>query len=262
MPAFVASRAGQGVLAGRREVLRSGGRQEVSWVWAAGARRPGRLAMHGIWICRLTGSGGRPATSHFCPPSWQGTPVLVLLSLLCHIPRISIRHVAALLRSGCEPHPAGASNTAGASLAGNQAGLGRGGAGASGCGQARGAAGQVRPPLQRQSPRRTAASCRCCLPPPPPAAAAACRRWWLVLQRLTLLAPYPCAHPLLAPTRCAIRLIELEALLSAAQGVREALAAAEQRGGPRHGDPYSVRQLTRINIPADDPAVAQVGGEG
>ncbi len=46
------------------------------------------------------------------------------------------------------------------------------------------------------------------------------------------------------------------------QGVREALAAAELRTaggrGGRHGDPYSVRQLTRINIPADDPAVAQV----
>lgn len=48
------------------------------------------------------------------------------------------------------------------------------------------------------------------------------------------------------------------------QGVREALAAAELRTaggrGGRHGDPYTVRQLTRINIPADDPAVAQVGG--
>ena len=45
--------------------------------------------------------------------------------------------------------------------------------------------------------------------------------------------------------------------------MREALAAAELRSsggrGGQHGDPYSVRQLTRINIPADDPAVAQVG---
>lgn len=58
--------------------------------------------------------------------------------------------------------------------------------------------------------------------------------------------------------RCAIRPVELQALLSAAHGVREALAAAEQRGRRLHGDPYSVRQLTRINIPADDPAEAQV----
>lgn len=57
--------------------------------------------------------------------------------------------------------------------------------------------------------------------------------------------------------RCSIRPVELQALLSAAKGVREALAAAEQRGGRRHGDPYSVRQLTRINIPADDAAAAQ-----
>ena len=63
--------------------------------------------------------------------------------------------------------------------------------------------------------------------------------------------------PALAPHRCAIRPVELQALLSAVQGVREALAAAEQRAGKRHGDPYTVRQLTRINIPADDPATAQ-----
>lgn len=60
--------------------------------------------------------------------------------------------------------------------------------------------------------------------------------------------------------RCAIRPVELEALLAAAAGVREALAAAERRTveGRRHGDPYALRQLTRINIPADDPAIAQV----
>jgi len=56
--------------------------------------------------------------------------------------------------------------------------------------------------------------------------------------------------------------VELASLLSAVTGVREALAAAEARTssgrGRRHGDPYTVRQLTRINIPADDPAVAQV----
>ena len=56
--------------------------------------------------------------------------------------------------------------------------------------------------------------------------------------------------------------MELQALLTAVPGVREALAAAEQRGGGagrrRHGDPYSVLQLTRINIPIDDPATAQV----
>ncbi|KAL4420717.1 hypothetical protein ABPG75_010373 [Micractinium tetrahymenae] len=57
--------------------------------------------------------------------------------------------------------------------------------------------------------------------------------------------------------RCAIRPVELAALLSAAKGVREALAAAEARAGPRHGDPHTVRQLTRINIPVDDPAAAQ-----
>ncbi|KAI7836047.1 hypothetical protein COHA_010078 [Chlorella ohadii] len=64
-----------------------------------------------------------------------------------------------------------------------------------------------------------------------------------------------------AQDRCAIRPTELQELLSAVQGVREALAAAELRTaggrGGRHRDPYSVRQLTRINIPADDPAVAQ-----
>lgn len=57
--------------------------------------------------------------------------------------------------------------------------------------------------------------------------------------------------------RCAIRPVELEALLSAVKGVREALAAAEARVGRRHGDAYTLRQLTRINIPADDPATAQ-----
>ncbi|KAL4451365.1 hypothetical protein ABPG77_009437 [Micractinium sp. CCAP 211/92] len=57
--------------------------------------------------------------------------------------------------------------------------------------------------------------------------------------------------------RCAIRPVELAALLAAAKGVREALAAAEARAGPRHGDPYTMRQLTRINIPVDDPAAAQ-----
>ncbi|PRW21018.1 ribonuclease P complex subunit [Chlorella sorokiniana] len=64
-----------------------------------------------------------------------------------------------------------------------------------------------------------------------------------------------------AQDRCAIRPTELQELLAAVQGVREALAAAELRTaagrGGRHGDPYTVRQLTRINIPADDPAVAQ-----
>jgi hypothetical protein len=58
--------------------------------------------------------------------------------------------------------------------------------------------------------------------------------------------------------RCSIRPVELEALLAAAAGVREALAAAAARGGRRHGDPHSVVQLTRVNIPADDAATAQV----
>lgn len=68
--------------------------------------------------------------------------------------------------------------------------------------------------------------------------------------------PAPCCHV----PRCPIRPVELAALLAAAKGVREALAAAEARAGPRHGDPYTVRQLTRINIPVDDPAAAQVCG--
>lgn len=63
------------------------------------------------------------------------------------------------------------------------------------------------------------------------------------------------------PRRCTLQAVELEALLSAAQGVREALAAAESRTrGARHGDPYTLRQLTRINIPGEDPVAAQVGG--
>ena len=57
--------------------------------------------------------------------------------------------------------------------------------------------------------------------------------------------------------RCAFRPVELQALLTASAGMRKALEAAEQRGSHRHGDPYSVRQLTRINIPADDAATAQ-----
>jgi hypothetical protein len=61
--------------------------------------------------------------------------------------------------------------------------------------------------------------------------------------------------------RCCIQPVALEALLSAAAGVREALAAAEGRVARRHGDPYSLRQLTRINIPADDPATAQASGD-
>lgn len=77
--------------------------------------------------------------------------------------------------------------------------------------------------------------------------------------------PHRCSRFIPMPAcRCAIRPTELRELLSAVQGVREALAAAELRTaggrGGRHGDPYTVRQLTRINIPADDPAVAQVGG--
>lgn len=68
-----------------------------------------------------------------------------------------------------------------------------------------------------------------------------------------------CRHPSAHSLRCAIRPVELAALLSAAAGVREALAAAEARAGPLHGSPYTVRQLTRINIPVDDPAAAQVG---
>ena len=98
---------------------------------------------------------------------------------------------------------------------------------------------------------------------PPPACTPPASAFNSLLQRPfggACRAPIQSPFPTTLPHRCAIRPVELEALLSAAQGVREALAAAEQRGGPRHGDPYSVRQLTRINIPADDPAAAQVGG--
>ena len=84
-------------------------------------------------------------------------------------------------------------------------------------------------------------------------------------QPLPTCPPFPTHTPPLPPPplgRCTIRPVELQALLTAVPGVREALAAAEQRGGGagrrRHGDPYSVLQLTRINIPMDDPASAQV----
>lgn len=50
--------------------------------------------------------------------------------------------------------------------------------------------------------------------------------------------------------------MELEALLSAAGGVREALQAAQQRTAMRHGSPYAFRQLSRLTISADDPAAA------
>lgn len=99
---------------------------------------------------------------------------------------------------------------------------------------------------------------------PPPAAslaAAACLPATAPPHTLATHSPTPSTTVNLR-CRCAIRPVELEALLAAAAGVREALAAAERRTaeGRRHGDPYAVRQLTRINIPADDPAVAQASG--
>ena len=51
--------------------------------------------------------------------------------------------------------------------------------------------------------------------------------------------------------------VDLAALLSAAGRVRQALQAAQQRTSMRHGSPYVFRQLTRLNVAAEDPAAAQ-----
>lgn len=54
--------------------------------------------------------------------------------------------------------------------------------------------------------------------------------------------------------RCPIKPTELGALLSAAQGVSEAL----EQSSARHGNAYTFQQLTRLNFPADDVGMAQV----
>ena len=50
--------------------------------------------------------------------------------------------------------------------------------------------------------------------------------------------------------------MELQALLSAAVGVREALQEAQQRTTTHHGSPYAFRQLSRLTLATDDPAAA------